>query len=116
MKLAQIQMPVGPDKSANIQRACNMIRWAGQIDLAVLPEMFCCPYSSDYFAAYAEPAGGPVWQAMSRCAAENQVCLVAGSMPEVEMGEVLAEDVPEDGIIPEGIWVAGITDKKYTGN
>ena len=49
MKLAQIQMPVGPDKSANIQRACNMIRWAGQIDMAVLPEMFCCPYDNALF-------------------------------------------------------------------
>ena len=43
MKIAQIQMNVSADKSANIQRACSMIRWAGQIDMAVLPEMFCCP-------------------------------------------------------------------------
>ena len=50
MKIAQIQMPVGADKSANIQRACSLIRWSGQIDLAVLPEMFCCPYITRAFA------------------------------------------------------------------
>ena len=38
-----------------------------------------------------------------------------GSVSDQEIGEILPEDVPADGMIPEGIWVAGITDKEYTG-
>ncbi|MDD6203124.1 MAG: InlB B-repeat-containing protein, partial [Lachnospiraceae bacterium] len=34
---------------------------------------------------------------------------------EDEPSEVLPEDIPEDGIIPEGIWVAGTKDTVYTG-
>ena len=31
-------------------------------------------------------------------------------------GDVLPEDIPDDGKIPEGIWIAGVEDKEYTGN
>ena len=90
MKIALLQTPVGLDKQANVDNACARVREAAQngARLVILPEMFCCPYSARYFSQYAEPAGGPVWQAMSRCAAENGVCLVAGSMPEAENGRV----------------------------
>ena len=90
MKVALLQTPVIFDKRANVENACARVREAAQAGakLVVLPEMFCCPCSTQYFADYAEPAGGPVWQAMSRCAAENQVCLVAGSMPEVQDGQI----------------------------
>ena len=33
-----------------------------------------------------------------------------------ENGDVIPEDIPEDGKIPEGIWIAGVKDKKYTGS
>ncbi len=32
-----------------------------------------------------------------------------------DLGDVLPEDVPEDGIIPEGLWVAGVDDAVYSG-
>lgn len=32
-----------------------------------------------------------------------------------DLGDVLPEDVPADGIIPEGLWVAGVEDAVYTG-
>lgn len=35
--------------------------------------------------------------------------------PEEPASTVLESDIPEDGIIPEGIWFAGITDMDYTG-
>lgn len=90
MKIALLQTPVGFDKQANVDNACSRVRDAARSGarLVILPEMFCCPYSAQYFTDYAEPAGGPVWQAMSRCAAENGICLVAGSMPEREHGRV----------------------------
>ena len=33
-----------------------------------------------------------------------------------DIGDVLLEDVPADGIIPEGVWVAGIRNQVYTGS
>lgn len=90
MKIALLQTPVVFDKEQNIQNARETVREAAQkgAQLVILPEMFSCPYSNAYFADYAEPRGGESWQAMSRIAAENRVCLVAGSMPELEEGRV----------------------------
>ena len=88
MKIAQIQMPVSADKTANIQRACNMVRWSGAVDMAVLPEMFCCPYDNDLFRDYAEEEGGEAWQAMSALAKEKGIYLVGGSIPELWEGKL----------------------------
>ena len=88
MKIAQIQMPVGADKTANIHRACNLIRWSGAIDIAVLPEMFCCPYDNACFRAYGEEEGGEAYQAMSAVAKEKKIYLVGGSIPELCDGKV----------------------------
>ncbi len=48
---------------------------------------------------------------------ETQPSLSEDDVPEPDEQEpsVLEEDIPEDGIIPEGIWYAGIEDKYYTG-
>ena len=32
-----------------------------------------------------------------------------------DQGDVLDEDIPESGIIPDGIWIAGVKDLEYTG-
>ena len=44
LKLALIQMSVTGDKAADLRRACESVRKAGKVDMAVLPEMFCCPH------------------------------------------------------------------------
>lgn len=90
MKIALLQTPVGFDKQKNLDHACEQVRQAAKngAKLVILPEMFCCPYSSDYFPAYAEPAGGHIWQALSHWALENQICLVGGSFPEIEDGRI----------------------------
>jgi len=103
MKIAQIQMPVSADKFANIQRACSMIRWAGQIDLAVLPEMFCCPYDNALFRDYAEVEGGEAYSAMSALAKEKGIYLVGGSIPELCEGKVYNTSYVFD---PEGKCIA----------
>lgn len=79
-------MHVTADKARNLQTA---VRWiercaAGGAALVVLPEMFCCPYDSAVFPQYAEPQGGPVWQALSIAARSAGVTLVGGSMPEID--------------------------------
>ena len=35
---------------------------------------------------------------------------------KVDLGDVPIEDLPSDGVIPNGIWAAGIDDYTYTGN
>ena len=48
VKLGLIQMKVTPNKEANLNYAVNAIEVASRYgaDIAVLPEMFCCPYSN----------------------------------------------------------------------
>ena len=88
MRAALIQMTVTADKRLNIQSACGKIREAAQngADIAVLPEMFCCPYDNSCFAAYGEPEGGQAQASLSALAAELGIYIVGGSLPE------LAED------------------------
>ncbi len=83
---ALIQMRVTADKAENLQVAGDWIgRCASEgAALVVLPEMFCCPYDTAAFPKYAEPEGGPAWQALADAARQAQVYLVGGSMPEVD--------------------------------
>ena len=90
MRVALIQMPVTADKQQNLETACHKIREAAaqHIDIAVLPEMFCCPYQHDCFRDYGERDGGPVRKALSALAAELGVYIVGGSLPELADGNV----------------------------
>lgn len=85
MKLALLQLPVGRDKAENIRRACDEIRCAAKdiIDMAVLGEMFCCPYENSAFRPYGEEAGGETQQALSALAKELGIYIVGGSFPEL---------------------------------
>ena len=84
IKTAILQTHVYMEKSRNINRAAKLLASPElkDIDLAVLPEMFCCPYENKYFPEYAEPEGGDTWEKCSRLAAEHGIYLIAGSMPE----------------------------------
>ena len=90
MRVALIQMSVTADRARNITAACQHIRRAaeGGADMAVLPEMFCCPYDNGCFLAYGEAAGGPAQMALSQIAAELGIYVVGGSLPELEGGKV----------------------------
>ena len=84
MKIAQIQMTVSGDKTADIRRACDFVRSAGSIDLAILPEMFCCPYDTACFRSYGEERGGEAYTTLSALAKERGIYLVGGTIPELE--------------------------------
>ncbi len=86
MKAALLQLPVTADRAGNIAQATQAVLRAGEAgaQLAVLPEMFCCPYANRFFRAYGEPHGGPAQQAMARAAKDAGVYLVAGSLPELD--------------------------------
>jgi len=86
VRAAMLQMNVVRDKSENLRHARELLlQLAGaDVDLAVLPEMFCCPYANECFRSYGEEAGGEAWQMLSRTAAELGIYLVGGSIPELE--------------------------------
>lgn len=83
MKIGLIQMLVTDDKEKNLIKAEAFVREAaGQgADLIVLPEMFNCPYDSDYFRDYSEEKHGLTYQRLSEMARTNQIYLVGGSVP-----------------------------------
>ena len=66
------------------ERACQAAKDAG-VDMVCLPEMFCCPYETKNFPAYAEYEGGMVWSKCADLAREYGIYLSAGSMPELAM-------------------------------
>lgn len=89
-KLGLCQMQVTGDKAANLRRAETLLRQAADrgANLAVLPEMFNCPYENACFPLYGEPAGGETWQFLSGIAKELGIWLVGGSVPELEDGKI----------------------------
>ena len=84
MKAALIQMRVGTEKEANLEKANRLVRQAGKngARIVVLPEMFCCPYDNSCFPIYAESKGGRIYTALAEMAKGAGVTLVAGSFPE----------------------------------
>ena len=90
MRAALIQMMVTADKEKNIRTACEKLRKAAEMgaDIAVLPEMFCCPYQNDCFRAYGEEENGAAQTALAALAAEAGIYIVGGSIPELAAGKV----------------------------
>lgn len=84
LKVAIIQMIVVKDKMKNIEKASDFIKNVikEDIDIAVLPEMFLCPYDQSNFPIYAEKEGEISYLLLSEIAKQNNIYLVAGSVPE----------------------------------
>ena len=87
IKLALCQMNVIDDKAENLKKANLMIAQCVEenVDFIVLPEMFNCPYSNDKFIEYQEEEkDSPTLNKISSLAGENNVYILAGSIPEKE--------------------------------
>lgn len=86
--LAVCQLRTETDCDATLEKAAVMIRGAAAAgaDVVVLPEMFSCPYSREYFHREAARGHADVCRRLSGWARENQVVLVGGSVPEAEGG------------------------------
>ncbi|KAA0195557.1 Nitrilase family protein (Nit3) [Fasciolopsis buskii] len=86
LRLALIQMFVGPDKLMNLKRASDLVARAvteHSARLVCLPECFNSPYGTNYFDTYAESIkDGPTYHTMSETAKNHRIWLVAGSIPE----------------------------------
>lgn len=90
-KLAVCQLKVIDDKKANVNRALEMIKISAEnnTDVVVLPEMFNCPYDNSKFKEYAETKGeSETLKAISKAAKDNNVLIVAGSIPELYNNEI----------------------------
>ena len=87
VKIALCQMNVIDDKETNLEKAGSMIADSinENADFIVLPEMFNCPYSNDKFIEYAEEEQESVTlNKISKLAGDNDVYILAGSIPEKE--------------------------------
>jgi len=84
LRLALIQMAVGASKTDNLNHATKLISDAAKAGarLVALPECCNSPYGNTYFPEYAESIPGPSTEAFSKAAKDNQVYLIAGSIPE----------------------------------
>ena len=84
MRIALCQMRVEENKANNLQKAREMLRRSAeaQAELAILPEMFNCPYDRAYFTAYAEPETGETLSMLSAAAKVEGIWIVGGTIPQ----------------------------------
>lgn len=90
-RLAACQMDVAGSREENTEKALMLLEKAayGKADVAILPEMFNCPYGSGRFREYAQKASESVsLKAVSQKSAELGIYVFAGSIPEEEDGNV----------------------------
>ncbi|KAM3958375.1 omega-amidase NIT2 [Aphomia sociella] len=85
LKIALVQLSVGPDKAKNVAEAVKEIHNAKKMgaQLVALPECFNSPYGTKYFEEYAEEVpSGSTCRALSEAAAACGLCVVGGTLPE----------------------------------
>ena len=90
IKIALCQMNVVDNKEENIKKAIQMIRDSKKqgADLAVLPEMFNCPYENEKFIEYAEELNdSKTLSEIAKHAKEEDIHVLAGSIPELEIND-----------------------------
>ena len=87
VRVAAIQMNSGPDVAANLEMAGHLLGQAadGGCQLAVLPENFALmPERGRDKARHAEqPGDGPIQEFIAMAAKQNELWIVAGSLPLV---------------------------------
>ncbi|KAK9149181.1 hypothetical protein Scep_007938 [Stephania cephalantha] len=87
-KVALCQLLVTRDKEKNIARARELIQDAAAAGakLVVLPEMWNCPYSDEFFSKFSEDftdeKASPSFAMLSEVALSQGITIVGGSIPE----------------------------------
>ena len=88
INIALCQMNVVDNKEKNIEKVIQMIKESKKqgADLAVLPEMFNCPYENEKFIEYAEELDeSETLNEIAEIAKEENIHVLAGSIPELEI-------------------------------
>lgn len=85
-KVAVCQIRTELELAETMAKAERMLREAAEkgANIAVLPEMFNCPYSKEYFKQFAALGHEATVAAMSGWAKELGIIVVGGSVPELE--------------------------------
>jgi len=85
IRVSLCQLSVVSDKAENLRKAATMVTQAANegAKIAVLPEMFNCPYQSELFPKYAEvyPEGETI-SLLAQLAKSKSIAIVGGSIPE----------------------------------
>ncbi|MDO4393684.1 MAG: carbon-nitrogen hydrolase family protein [Bacillota bacterium] len=89
-KLALCQLKGSYDKNESRETVRKYVTEAAGngADVIVLPEMWDCPYSNDYFREYAETENGETVRFMSELAAGLGIYLIGGSIAELDGDKV----------------------------
>ena len=90
MKVALLQLKTLPTPEENLEKIKGMLQAAraAGADLAVLPEMCCCPYENSAFVRYAMPENAPFLQGIAEMAGALGLYVVAGSVPLAADGRI----------------------------
>ena len=90
MNIVMLQPKVTEDKSGNLKKVKKLFNGVKDrgVDFLVLPEMFNCPYEAEKFEDYAEEIPGPTTDTLSELAAEEEIYVVGGSIPERSDGNI----------------------------
>ena len=88
--VAVVQLRTELDRRETMDKAARLVREAAEngANIVVLPEMFSCPYSNEYFKQHAALGHESTVAEMSAWAGDNGILLVGGSIPEVEGGRI----------------------------
>lgn len=90
LKVAICQLRTEIDRAETMAKAKAMIYKAAKngADFAVLPEMFNCPYSREYFKKYAALGHEDAVEALAAWAKDLGIYIVGGSVPETADGNI----------------------------
>ena len=90
MHLAVLQLRTETDYEATMDKAHRMLLAAARkgAEVAVLPEMFSCPYDRAYFRTFAQRGHEETVAALSAWAKETGLLLIGGSVPECADGKL----------------------------
>lgn len=90
MKVSLLQIKTAPTPEENIVKIKEMLKQAKAegADIAILPEMCCCPYENSAFVQFAMPDNSPFLTELAKTAKELGLYLVAGSIPLAWEGKI----------------------------
>lgn len=90
MKVSLLQIKTAATPAENILKIREMLKQAKAegADIAMLPEMCCCPYENSAFVKYAMPWNSPFLTEMAEMAKEFGLYIVAGSVPLASEGKI----------------------------